>query len=139
MTSRKKLAIALAVALPLVVLGAGIAIAADEIPGLKAGDGATASSFATTNVAQVSSPVSVNDDCTGPCTRGTGGCDGSGICVSGAVCDSSGVCVSGAVCYGSGVRTPGSEVCRSPRDSNSVKSYSENLTSSSTCPWRCSR
>ncbi len=123
MISGKKLAIAFAVALPLVVLGAGIAMAADEIPGLKAGDGATAPSFSATNVAEVSSPVSVNDDCTGPCTSGTGECDRSGDC------DGPGDCVSSSTC------TSDSAGC----GSSDAKSYSENLTSSSTCAGRCPR
>ena len=97
MTKGKKFTIALAVALPMLVLGAGMAMA-DNVPGLNTGDGAIPNSFQASNVAEVSLPLSAGEDCTGICASGTGECDGSGVCNGSGNCDGSGNCVSGSVC-----------------------------------------
>jgi hypothetical protein len=116
MTTGKKAAIALAVAVPLLVLGAGIALAADDIPGLKSGDGATLPSFGASNNAEVASAPADCDGCIGNCTSGTGECDGSGGCASGTgQCKGSGDCASGTgECDGSGGCISGSGVCDGP-------------------------
>lgn len=107
MTTGKKLAIALAVALPLIVLGAGMAMAADSIPGLKTGDGATLPSFGASNNVEVTSPPADCDGCTGNCKSGTGECSGSGDCISG-----------GGVCDGSSNSGGGWNCCRNAANSD---------------------
>jgi len=103
MTRNKKLTIALAIVLPVVVLGSGI-VAATSTPELVIPD---TSSDATYTVGTVSTDADATsaspcDDCTGDCS-GNGVCDGDcdGECAGNGDCD--GICDGDGDCRGNGV------------------------------------
>ena len=76
MTGGKKLTIALAIAIPVLILGGGLALAAGDAPDLKIGDKAAPSS-AVAPVSTVTAISAPYDYCDGDCTS-IGDC--SGLC-----------------------------------------------------------
>ena len=104
MTRNKKLTIALAITLPVLILGSGI-VAATSTPDLVIPD-TSAASDKTFTLAPVSSTntnaASACDDCTGNCNGGglcDGDCAGNGDCDG--ICDGSGDCA--GTCNGTGI------------------------------------
>jgi len=91
MTTGKKLTIALAIAIPLLVVGGGLAMAASEAPDVSIGKPEAAPAFA---LAQVATSAAVSATC-GNCT---GQCDGDELCDG----DCTGLNPCGGSCYGSG-------------------------------------
>ena len=99
MTVGKKLTIALAVAIPLLILGSGLAMAAGGEPNLTTGDRYAAPAYAVTPIATAATVATACDGCTGPCQgngsglcsgSGDGNCPGSGSCIG--QCSGIGTC-----------------------------------------------
>lgn len=90
MTRGKHLTIALAIALPLLVVGGGLAMAANDTPDLAATQGVSAPSLSVVQLStSVTSPLACDgcegagdEDCTGTCT-GNPGEDCTGVCPNG--------------------------------------------------------
>lgn len=105
MAHGKKIAIALAIAIPLLVLGAGLALA--DISPTQPAAGGQQSVVVPTLVQVASQGVALEacDGCTGPCNGGT---ECTGVCAGECPRLSDGACIGGCAggdsgqCYGSG-------------------------------------
>jgi len=104
MTVGKKLTIALALAIPLLILGSGLAMAAADEPNLTTGQNYAAPAYAVTPISTDSTVATACDGCTGPCQgNGSGECDqdcdgdcaGSGSCIG--QCNGTGNCGNAAL------------------------------------------
>lgn len=102
MTGGKKLTIALAVAIPLLILGSGIALAAGDEPNLTFGERSAAPAYAVAPVSTATTTAPACEGCTGPCQGNAGLCSGNcnGECDQDCtgVCD--GDCAASGDCYG---------------------------------------
>ena len=110
MTRNKKLTIAMAIVLPVVVLGSGI-VAATSTPELVVPDTSSDATYAVASVSSGSTTTASSpcDDCTGDCS-GSGACDGDcegkvngtcdGDCNGSGDCDGSGNCAGTGICDG---------------------------------------
>jgi hypothetical protein len=112
MTTGKKLTIALAIAIPLLVVGTGLAMAASEAPDLSIGKTEAAPAFALAQVATSPAVSSTCGDCTGQCD-GDELCDGecTGLNSCGGSCYGSGTCTGSGTCVGFNEQCVGAGRC----------------------------
>jgi len=102
MTAGKKLTIALAIAIPLLVVGGGLAMAASDAPDFAIGEKEAAPALAVAQLSTAVAVASACDNCTGPC-------NGEALC--GGDCSQPGAGECGGNCAGKTQQCVGSGNC----------------------------
>lgn len=136
----KKLTIALAIALPLLILGSGLALAAGDEPNLTTGDKYAAPAYEVAPIS-TASVVTSCDGCTGTCQgNGSGLCAGNcngecdqdcdGDCAISGSC--TGECSGGANCGGA-LAQPEGRSCRGGGCGQRLGAVSDSTTACPSC------